>query len=68
MIVSLTTPGCPIRSHFEEAVVKNVSELEGVTAVAVEFDVLSDEEKGEPAADARPQPASPRAPWPRSRT
>jgi ATP-binding protein involved in chromosome partitioning len=45
VIVSLTTPGCPIRNHFQEAVVKNVSELEGVTAVAVEFDVLSDEEK-----------------------
>ncbi len=45
VIVSLTTPGCPIRSHFVDAVTKNVCELEGVTAVAVEFDVLSDEEK-----------------------
>ena len=45
VIVSLTTPGCPIRSHFQDAVVKNVSELEGVTAVGVEFDVLSEDER-----------------------
>ncbi len=41
--VSLTTPGCPIRSHFQEAVVSQVSELDGVTWVGVGFDVLSDE-------------------------
>jgi ATP-binding protein involved in chromosome partitioning len=45
VIVSLTTPGCPIRSHFQRAVVETVSELEGVTSVAVEFDVLSEEER-----------------------
>jgi ATP-binding protein involved in chromosome partitioning len=44
--VSLTTPGCPIRSHFQDAVVSQVSELDGVTGVGVGFDVLSDEEKG----------------------
>ncbi|WP_306537031.1 Mrp/NBP35 family ATP-binding protein [Geobacter sp.] len=44
--VSLTTPGCPIRSHFQEAVVSQVSSLDGVTGVGVGFDVLSDEEKG----------------------
>ncbi len=43
--VSLTTPGCPIRSHFQEAVVSQVSSLDGVTGVGVGFDVLSDEEK-----------------------
>ena len=43
VVVSLTTAGCPIRSHFEQAVAKQVSELEGVTEVAVGFDVLSDE-------------------------
>jgi ATP-binding protein involved in chromosome partitioning len=47
VVVSLTTPGCPIRSHFQQAVVDNVSELEGVTAVQVGFDVLSDGEKSE---------------------
>jgi ATP-binding protein involved in chromosome partitioning len=46
VVVSLTTAGCPIRSHFEQAVAQQVGELEGVTEVAVGFDVLSDEEKG----------------------
>jgi ATP-binding protein involved in chromosome partitioning len=43
--VSLTTPGCPIRSHFENAVRQAVGALEGVRAVTVAFDVLSDQEK-----------------------
>ena len=43
--VSLTTPGCPIRSHFQDAVAQHVGALEGVTAVTVDFDVLSDTEK-----------------------
>ena len=46
VMVSLTTPGCPIRSHFQQAVAEHVGSLEGVTQVAVEFDVLSSEEKG----------------------
>jgi ATP-binding protein involved in chromosome partitioning len=46
VVVSLTTPGCPIRSHFQQAVASNVAELEGVTEVGVGFDVLTDEEKG----------------------
>jgi ATP-binding protein involved in chromosome partitioning len=45
VMVSLTTPGCPIRSHFENAVRENVSRVEGVTSVAVSFDVLSPDEK-----------------------
>ncbi len=47
IVVSLTTAGCPIRSHFETAVSQQVSELDGVTAVSVGFDVLSDQEKGD---------------------
>src|ERR671926_1463489 len=43
--VSLTTPGCPIRSHFQTAVVQAVRALDGVTGVTVAFDVLSDREK-----------------------
>ena len=43
VIVSLTTPGCPIRSHFENAVAEAVGALEGVTGVGVGFDVLTDE-------------------------
>jgi ATP-binding protein involved in chromosome partitioning len=45
VIVSLTTPGCPIRNHFQQAVVQNVGAIEGVSAVAVEFDVLSEQER-----------------------
>src|SRR5438105_3949521 len=43
--VSLTTPGCPIRSHFQDGVARAVQELEGVSGVNVSFDVLSDSEK-----------------------
>jgi ATP-binding protein involved in chromosome partitioning len=43
--VSLTTPGCPIRSHFETAVRTAVGALPGVERVEVGFDVLSDQEK-----------------------
>src|SRR5690242_7353727 len=46
VVISLTTAGCPIRSHFEQAVAQQIGELDGVTEVAVGFDVLSDEEKG----------------------
>jgi ATP-binding protein involved in chromosome partitioning len=44
VVVSLTTPGCPIRAHFEKAVVESVQAL-GVPTVTVAFDVLSDQEK-----------------------
>jgi ATP-binding protein involved in chromosome partitioning len=44
--VSLTTPGCPIRNHFQTAVVDAVTALDGVERVDVDFDVLSDDEKG----------------------
>src|SRR5215218_2537891 len=46
VVVSLTTPGCPIRSHFQTAVVERAGAVEGVTGVGVGFDVLSNEEKG----------------------
>jgi ATP-binding protein involved in chromosome partitioning len=45
VMVSLTTPGCPIRSHFQTGVDQAVRELEGVTGVNISFDVLSDAEK-----------------------
>jgi len=44
--VSLTTPGCPIKSHFQTSVVTAVTGVEGVTHCNVGFDVLSDQEKG----------------------
>ena len=43
--VSLTTPGCPIKGHFQSAVAEAVSALEGVSHVNVFFDVLSDVQK-----------------------
>src|SRR5882724_4537289 len=43
--VSLTTPGCPIKGHFQTAVAEAVSALEGVSHVNVYFDVLDDPQK-----------------------
>jgi ATP-binding protein involved in chromosome partitioning len=43
--VSLTTPGCPIRNHFQTGVTRAVGGLAGVSRVNVGFDVLSDHEK-----------------------
>jgi len=43
--VSLTTPGCPIKGHFQTAVAGAVAALDGVTHVNVYFDVLSDAQK-----------------------
>jgi ATP-binding protein involved in chromosome partitioning len=43
--VSLTTPGCPIKGHFQTAVAQAVSALEGVAHVNVYFDVLNDTQK-----------------------
>ncbi|MFL5826643.1 MAG: Mrp/NBP35 family ATP-binding protein [Thermoleophilaceae bacterium] len=45
VVVSLTTPGCPIRSHFQKAITDQVKALEGVRSVKVDFDVLSAQEK-----------------------
>jgi ATP-binding protein involved in chromosome partitioning len=43
--VSLTTPGCPIKGHFQTAVAQAASALDGVEHVNVFFDVLSDTQK-----------------------
>ncbi len=47
VMVSLTTPGCPIRNHFQTAVEQSVRALDGVTGVNISFDVLSDNEKAD---------------------
>ena len=65
VMVSLTTAGCPIRSHFQTGVAQAVRGVEGVTGVNVSFDVLSDNEKQRPAAQAGPWTVSPRVRWPR---
>jgi ATP-binding protein involved in chromosome partitioning len=43
--VSLTTPGCPIKNHFQTAVADAAGGVDGVARVNVGFDVLSDAEK-----------------------
>ncbi len=43
--VSLTTPGCPIKGHFQTSVADAVGALQGVTHVNVYFDVLTDTQK-----------------------
>ena len=45
VMVSLTTPGCPIRNHFQTGVDQAIRQLEGVSGVNVSFDVLSDQER-----------------------
>src|SRR6058998_461823 len=47
VMVSLTTPGCPIRNHFQTGVTNAVRALEGVTQVNVSFDVLTDQQKSD---------------------
>ncbi|MHB1538219.1 MAG: Mrp/NBP35 family ATP-binding protein [Solirubrobacteraceae bacterium] len=43
--VSLTTPGCPIKGHFQQSVSDAVGELPGVSHVNVYFDVLDEQQK-----------------------
>lgn len=43
--VSLTTPGCPIRDHFQTSVNDAIRALDGITGVNISFDVLSADEK-----------------------
>jgi ATP-binding protein involved in chromosome partitioning len=43
--VSLTTAGCPIKSHFQTGVAKAVQGVAGVSSVNVGFDTLTADEK-----------------------
>src|SRR3954470_13690887 len=45
VLVSLPTPGCPIRNHFQTGVANAVATIDGVTRVNVSFDVLTDQQK-----------------------
>ncbi|MBJ7347551.1 MAG: P-loop NTPase [Thermoleophilaceae bacterium] len=47
IVISLTTAGCPIRGHFQQAVAESAGKLDGVKQVNVGFDVLSDPEKAD---------------------
>jgi ATP-binding protein involved in chromosome partitioning len=43
--IALTVVGCPLRSSFEEQVAAHVGSLPGVTAVRLEFDVMTPDER-----------------------
>ena len=43
--ISLTTAGCPIRSHFQNGVAAAAKTVEGVTHVNISFDVLNEGQK-----------------------
>jgi ATP-binding protein involved in chromosome partitioning len=45
VVVSLTTPGYPVRSQYEQGVATVLGRLEGVQQVNVGFDVLTQQEK-----------------------
>jgi ATP-binding protein involved in chromosome partitioning len=51
--IALTVPGCPLRSSFEEQVAREVGPLAGVEAVAVEFDVMTPDERSALTAKLR---------------
>jgi ATP-binding protein involved in chromosome partitioning len=44
--VALTVPGCPLRNEIQTRVTTAVVALDGVTSVALEFGVMSDQERG----------------------
>jgi ATP-binding protein involved in chromosome partitioning len=45
IMVSLTTPGCPIKKQFEAEVAHAARRVDGIETVNVSFDVLSQDEK-----------------------
>jgi ATP-binding protein involved in chromosome partitioning len=51
--IALTVAGCPLRNSFEEQVQQHVGAVEGVTRVALHFDVMSPEEKAALASRLR---------------
>ena len=45
VLVALTVPGCPLKNEITDRVERAVAALDGVTGVAVDFTVMSDEER-----------------------
>jgi ATP-binding protein involved in chromosome partitioning len=43
--IALTVAGCPLRNSFQEQVAREVGAVEGVSSVALEFDVMSPDER-----------------------
>ena len=44
--IALTVPGCPLRNEIQNRVTMALTALDGVTGVALEFGVMSDDERG----------------------
>src|SRR5213076_1008602 len=51
--IALTVAGCPLRSSFEQQVAQALAPVEGVERVALDFDVMSPEEKASLSAKLR---------------
>src|SRR5512133_2566194 len=51
--IALTVAGCPLRSSFEQQVAQALAPVEGVERVALDFDVMSPEEKAALSAKLR---------------
>jgi ATP-binding protein involved in chromosome partitioning len=51
--IALTVAGCPLRTSFEQQVAQALTPVEGVERVALEFDVMSPEEKAALSAKLR---------------
>jgi ATP-binding protein involved in chromosome partitioning len=43
--IALTVAGCPLRSSFQDQVAQQVGELEGVSSVRLDFDVMTPDER-----------------------
>ncbi len=61
--VYLTVQGCPLRQTITDRVSSAVSDVEGVREVAVELDVMSDEQRTELRKQLRGDAAEPRIPF-----
>jgi len=51
--IALTVAGCPLRASFEEQAAEHVGSVEGVGSVALEFDVMTPEERAALATKLR---------------
>ncbi len=56
VLVALTIPGCPLKDKLTEDVTRAALGVPGVTAVAVEFTHMTDEERAQLVSDVRGAP------------
>ncbi len=64
VVVSLTTAGCPIRNHFQQAVAQNVAELDGVSSLRW-GSTCSPTRRSPAFSRSSAAASSPTGPWPR---